>query len=159
MLFAFITRLGLSRQDAEDVLQEVFIKVYKNLYKYNGRWCFSTWIYSIALNTFKTEYKKKKRASAAVFDETYMSSLISDSPEGIYESKELHAELVVLINSLEVEQRACLILKHVQGMSYNEIGDILGISADAAKMKVLRAKQKLCRDFDRSGKRGVLFEM
>ena len=159
MLFAFIVRLGLPHEDAEDVLQEVFIKIYKNLYKYNSKWCFSTWIYSIALNTFKSEYKKRKKTLCVVFDETYMSTVTIDSPEAQFENKEIRNEIITLINDLDIEQRASLILKHVQGMSYKEISEILNVSPNAAKMKVLRAKQTICKNLEKSKKRGVIFEM
>lgn len=57
-IFNFLSKMTATREDAEEITQEVFIKVYKNLYKYNCKWSFSTWIYRIAVNTLRSEYKK-----------------------------------------------------------------------------------------------------
>jgi len=59
-LYNFIYKMTKSKEDTEDILQDVFVKVYNNLYKYNNNYRFSTWIYSITLNTIKSSLKKKK---------------------------------------------------------------------------------------------------
>jgi len=58
-LYNFIYKMTKSKEDAEDILQDVFVKVYNNLYKYNKNYRFSTWIYTITVNTIKSTYKKR----------------------------------------------------------------------------------------------------
>lgn len=65
-LFNFLFRLTSCREDAEEVLQDVFIRVYNYLYKYDERWNFSTWIYKIAVNSFKDHYKKRRSTSTTL---------------------------------------------------------------------------------------------
>ncbi len=62
-LYNFIYKMTKSKEDTEDILQDVFVKVYNNLYKYNNNYRFSTWIYSITLNTIKSSIKKKEHPS------------------------------------------------------------------------------------------------
>ncbi len=160
-LYKFIYKLTVSREDTEDILQEVFIRVYNNLYRYNSRWSFSTWLYNIAVNVFKTQYRKKKKNPESMdkgeIDD--ISCSILDYPDVAYEVKEQRQLVVKLINGLKNDQKIALVLKHVQGFSYKEIADILEVSPEAAKMKVQRAKQIICKKFDEMKGRGVYNEV
>jgi RNA polymerase sigma-70 factor (ECF subfamily) len=155
-LFNFLLRLTSSREDSEEILQETFIRVYSYLYRYDSKWQFSTWIYSIAVNSFKDFYKKKKRRHTEYYD--YSSDYLQDSftpIEDTYETKELYDKVVKLINGLKEDQRTALILKCIQGFSYNEIAKILDISPDNARMKVFRARQSISDGLLENLKRGV----
>ena len=57
---SFIMKMNVSREDAEDLAQDVFVKVYNNLYKYDDRWQFSTWIFKVAINTLRDSKKRKQ---------------------------------------------------------------------------------------------------
>lgn len=144
-LYNFIFKMCLSREDTEEILQEAFIKIYKNLYKYNDKYSFSTWAYTIALNTFKSEAKKNRRFKFFELDDKYVDLLNIKSPEEAFIDKEELLGALERINALKVDHRAVLILKYIDELSYKEIGDILKVSPDAAKMKVHRAKQILCK--------------
>lgn len=160
-LYRFIYKLTVSREDTEDILQEVFIRVYNNLYKYNSRWSFSTWIYNIAVNVFRSNYKKKKISHQSVenleLDDVSCRSL--DYPDVAYEAKEERLLIIKLINGLKEDQKISLVLKHVQGFSYKEIADILEVTPEAAKMKVQRAKQIICKKYNEMKGRGVYNEV
>ncbi|TYQ15061.1 UNVERIFIED_CONTAM: RNA polymerase sigma-70 factor (ECF subfamily) [Acetivibrio alkalicellulosi] len=143
-IYKFLIKLTSCREDAEEIMQDVFIRVYNYLYRYDSKWSFSTWIYSIAFNSFKDYYKKKRKLSSKKYDYQTGDYLETCSyMEEDYETKELYAEVVKLINSLKYDQKTALILKHIQGFSYNEIAKILGVSSDNARMKVLRAKKAI----------------
>lgn len=158
-LYNFILKMSGSSLDAEEIVQEVFIKIYNNLYKYNDKYCFSTWVYTIALNTFKSEYKKKKRHSYQEIDESILRPDFDQSPENIYIDKENINEMHSVLNTLSLENKAILILKYADNLSYKEIGEISKISPDAAKMKIYRAKQTLCKKYGSAEKRGVIDEV
>ncbi|KNY25577.1 RNA polymerase sigma factor [Pseudobacteroides cellulosolvens] len=160
-LYKFIYKLTVSKEDTEDILQEVFIRVYNNLYKYNNRWNFSTWLYNIAVNVFKTHYKKKKKNPENVNNEAIddISCSILDYPDVAYEVKEQRLLIIKLINGLKDDQKIALVLKHVQGFSYKEIADILEVTPEAAKMKVQRAKQFICKKYNEMKGRGVYNEV
>lgn len=156
-LYNFIMKMNLSREDSEEIVQEVFIKVYNNLYRYNSSWSFSTWLYRIAVNTLRSEYKKRKKTRLidyyADIQEVAGSSVVH--PDESYEIKEQTQEIINLIDSLGYDQKLAFTLRYIQDFSFKEIGDILGISPGAAKMKIQRAKQTLCKKFERLQKERV----
>lgn len=148
-LYSFLVKMTCSKQDSEEILQEVFIRVFKNIDKYNDRWMFSTWIYRIAINTYKSYMKKTKRLQTVPIDNVVVSINPAGEgcPENYYERNERQREIISLINSLKDKQRIPLILKYVKNFSYAEISDILGISEEAAKMRVMRAKKSICEKY------------
>jgi len=148
-IYAFLLKMTLSKEDAEELTQDVFISVYKNLYRYNKNWGFSTWIYKITSNSFKNYYKKIKRSRVTqnILDIEDLSCNFDDCPEIILESREDYLKVVELINKLNPEQKVALVLKHMKGFSYKEIGKILDISPEAAQMKVQRAKESICKQY------------
>jgi len=158
-LYNFILKMSKSREDAEEIVQEVFIKIYNNLYKYNEKYCFSTWAYTIALNTFKSEYKKKKRHLHKEINEGLTYRETEESPEEIVMYKENIDEMQTFLNTLSIENKAILVLKYVDDLSYKEIGEIFKISPEAAKMKIYRAKQTICKKYGSAEKRGVTNEV
>lgn len=155
-LFNFLAKMTSSREDAEEITQEVFIKVYKNLYKYNNKWSFSTWIYRIAINTLRSEYRKVKNMKNIDYyaNVPELPANFSDYPEIAYEIKERRGEIIKLIDQLKDDQKTALLLRCMQDFSFKEIGDILGISPEAAKMKIQRAKQTICKKYEKLQERG-----
>lgn len=152
-LFTFLLRLSGNRWDAEELLQDTLVKVYRNLFRYDRRASFRTWIYSIALNTFRT-YKRRKRLNAVNYDELDTLFQSSDlkpdqSPELLLEAKEGARAILHLLSFLKADQRAALTLKYLQGFSHAEIGQVLGISEAAAKMKVYRARKEILSRYEK----------
>ncbi|ADU75265.1 RNA polymerase sigma-70 factor (ECF subfamily) [Acetivibrio thermocellus AD2] len=146
-LYNFIYKMTKSKEDTEDILQDVFVKVYNNLYKYNNNYRFSTWIYSITLNTIKSSLKKKKLRPSGCNIDDFIEEIPSfdDSPELLIEVKEHYKEIIEIIDSLKEKQKTAFILRYIRDFSYKEIGKIMGISQEAAKMKVHRAKSILAK--------------
>lgn len=146
-----------SKEDTEDILQEVFVKVYNNLYKYNDNFCFSTWIYSITVNTVKSSYKKKKCRPSSHFVDGLIEEISSsdNDPELIMEVKEHYIKIIEVIDSLKEKQKTAFILRFLKNFSYEEIGNIMGTSQEAAKMKVYRAKTILAKKLENMKEKGV----
>lgn len=156
-LYNFLLKMTFSKEDAEEILQEVFIKVYNRLYTYDDRFSFSTWIYRITINTYKSEYRKKKRNSMIAYFDELPGELYSleDCPEEALEIKEHTREIIKILSCLKEDQRMAFILKHLQDLSYKEVGDAMRLSPEAARMKVHRAKVILIERFEALMKRGV----
>jgi RNA polymerase sigma-70 factor (ECF subfamily) len=162
IIYSYLLKMCLSREDAEDMTQEVFIKFYNNLYKFDRRCKVLTWMFKIAINTFRTEYRKRKNRPCQESDDAlvYLSCNSEEFPEHIYERKESLREISELINALDFDQKNALLLKYIHGFSYREVGEVLGISESAAKMKAQRAKKNICRrKAEKLNKRGVISEM
>lgn len=156
-LYNFFLRLTFSKEDSEEILQDVFLRVYKYLYKYNNKWNFTTWLYKIAINTYKSNYARKKKDFGNVCFEEIANSLcsINNNPEYSYEVKEKYLQIIKMFDCLKREQKLAFLLKHIHGFTYKEIGSIMSISEQAAKMKVQRAKQILCERYYKLSMRGV----
>jgi RNA polymerase sigma-70 factor (ECF subfamily) len=161
-IYSFIFKMTLSKEDTDDLVQETFIKVFLNIYKYSNKWKFSTWIYKIAVNSVRNYWKKKKRTLNKEFycdipDEFYCN--LENNPEYSYEIKENYSQIVKIINKLEYNQKIVFILKYVKDFSINDIADIVGISPETARMRIYRARKKVCNDFNKNLKGGISYEV
>ncbi|KNY26259.1 RNA polymerase sigma factor [Pseudobacteroides cellulosolvens] len=152
-LYRFLLGLTFCREDAEEILQDVFIRVYNYINRYNVKWSLSTWMHKIAVNSFKDFYKRKKKSSFIEYcgDFNICYAKHDSSLELNYESKELYEEVNKIICGLKQDYRVSLVLKCVQGFTYEEIGNILGISSVNAKIRVNRARQKIYEELRKRG--------
>ena len=134
----------------EDLAQEDFIKVYKNISKFNEESSLYTWIYRITMNTCIDEIKKEKKI-------TYINTYIetedgnievqfedeSQRLDDILESKIRKESLVKAIKSLPSEQRALIVLRDIRQFKYMEIAEMLNLNLGTVKSKINRARQAL----------------
>lgn len=133
--------------DAEDAAQDTFIKAYQNLNNFRPEASFYTWLYRIAVNTcldykrrpfFESLFKKSE-------GEEFIDEPPSDrpSPEKLYESKQLGLALRNSLGKLSLKLRTVIILKEIEGLSYDEIADILEVSIGTVKSRISRAREEL----------------
>ncbi len=152
----YIYRLALkilhNPQDAEDVLQETFIKAYRSLTNFQGHSKISTWLYRIATNEALMFLRKKKPVSISVdapFDhvnEEQKPLQIVDwccIPEDELASDEARRHLDQSVDDLSLNLRAVFILRDIEGLSINETAEILDISQSAVKTRLHRARMQL----------------
>jgi RNA polymerase sigma-70 factor (ECF subfamily) len=153
---ARIYRLALkmlaNEQDAEDVLQETFIKAYKNIDTFEGRSKISTWLYRIALNESLMLLRKRKGvlidldAGIETDDGEVIPKQIVDwccLPEKELMSSETRQMIDQAINTLSDANRAAFLLRDVEGLSTREAADVLEISESALKVRLMRARLEL----------------
>ncbi len=132
-LLKYILRItNVSYEDAENILQEVFIKAYTKINSYNSNYSFSSWIYRIAHNHTIDYYKKnsKKETVNLEWDDNINFLNLLESDENILENiwkKELNKKIWEIINSLDIKYKEILILKFLEEKNYKEISDILKI--------------------------------
>jgi len=135
-------------QDAEDAAQDTFIKAYRNLRNFRPDSSLYTWLYRIAVNTC-LDYKKRPFFASiyrgACGDDEVMNELPSDdpSPERLYESKQTCHVLRMSLKQLSEKFRTVLILKEIEGLSYEEIAEVLDISIGTVKSRISRAREEL----------------
>ncbi len=134
--------------DAEDAAQDTFIKAYQNLNNFRPEACFYTWLYRIAVNTC-LDYRKRP------FFESFFGSFTSDeeahrepaseepSPEKLYETKQLGLVLRKSMAKLSPKLRAVIVLKEIEGLSYEEIAEVLDVSIGTVKSRISRAREEL----------------
>ncbi len=151
-------------EDAEDVLQEAFLKAYEHLDGFQGNSKFYTWIVRIAVNEALMKLRKRRGDKTVPLDEPLDTgeetvkreiAVWEDNPEQRYSREEMQAILDEAVNSLKPDFRTVFILRDIEEMSTEETAETLGISVPAVKSRLLRARlalrEKLTRQFKRKG--------
>jgi len=151
-LMNFIYRFVGNRLEAEDLLQETFLRLYKNKHYYQEIARFSTWIYTIAANLAKTELRKRKRRQFFSIHNFMDSGKDYELPDqGIRPDRSTNnaltdEEIQSAISKLSPKFRQIILLRDVQGFSYEEIAQIVKIPLGTVKSRVNRARIRLQKD-------------
>ncbi len=135
-----------NREDAEDLTQEVFFKVYRNLHQFEGRSSFKTWLYRVAINTCQNEIRRRGRRPQEA--ETEMETVAEILPSGqsvekAFQARQRRQLLAEALANLDPGVSEILYMKDMEERPYNEIADLLDIGVSAAKMRVQRARLAL----------------
>lgn len=148
-LSRYIARLGIRDQDdRDDVLQEIFIKVYRNLNDYDERYSFSAWIYRIAHNEAISWYRKKKVRPEGnlVADSEEVLPFLNDGEDDaeVRFDKNIDAHhLNQALNTLDSKYRDIVVLRYFEHLEYEEISDVLKIPVGTVGTLLYRAKKQL----------------
>ena len=143
----YIMRISnTSREDAEDILQEVFIKMYRNLNDFDKDLKFSSWIYRITHNQVVSNYRKiraRPKSIALDIDSNVLENLVSDSNiEKEVDLKFLQGSVSRVLESLDPKYREVLVLKFLEEKDYKEISDILKKPMGTVATLINRAKKQ-----------------
>lgn len=147
---ALVSRYISDPGEVEDVTQEAFIKAYRALERFRGDSAFYTWLYRIAANAAKNHLVAKGRRprsdasieDAEAFDE-FASSSDSGSPEAIAMGDELVGVVDVAMRALPEELRAALTLRELEGLSYDDIAEVLGCPVGTVRSRIFRAREAI----------------
>ena len=148
-LISYIRRIGgVSREDAEDILQESFIDAYRHLAEFDCSLKFSSWIYRIVHNRTVSAYRKRKRARYDVSlddEDSGYGRLLADECDPVRQAEcSLATERVrSLLGQLPERDRTVLVLAYLEDKSYEEISDIMRVPMGTVATWVHRAKRKL----------------
>ncbi len=145
-------RMTGSAQDAEDMAQEAFLKAYSSLAGFRGESKFSVWLYRIVSNVcldFLRKKGKRQTVSLSAEDDDGEDVVLdvpdtAQSPEALLEKKLTRDAVRRGLASLPEDARQILLLREIQGLSYEEIGETLGLEAGTVKSRIFRARKKLC---------------
>ncbi|UUF15692.1 MULTISPECIES: RNA polymerase sigma factor [Flavobacterium] len=145
MIFTLALKMVKNREEAEEVSQDTFIKIYSSLNKFKGESKFSTWIYKIAYNTCLDRLKKSKKDDFNISIDDFSSHLIKtmDTALTALEDKERKQTIQKCLNLLPSDENFLLTLFYFDDQNLEEIGKIMNISANNAKVKLFRSRQKL----------------
>lgn len=141
-------RLLGNNEDARDITQEVIIKMYNELKNFRRESSIYTWIYRITTNLSLNELKKRKIRNFFDYDEVeeWLFKDEKQSPELSYRENELSNKIQEAINKLPDKQRTVFTLRYYDGLSYEEISEILGTSVGALKANYFHAINKLQKE-------------
>lgn len=145
-VFTLVLRMVKSREEAEEVAQDVFIKAFRALASFNGESKFSTWLYTITHNTSLSFLRKKKVVIHSLDNETVMleaHSRDSGMVANLVEQKSKSQMLDKAIALLSADDAHLITLFYKAEQSLDEIGQILGIESNAVKVRLFRARTRL----------------
>ncbi|HEY2434983.1 MAG TPA: sigma-70 family RNA polymerase sigma factor [Vicinamibacterales bacterium] len=147
-IFRLAQRMTGNPQDAEDVVQETFLKAYRQLGRFESRANFGTWLHRIAVNCSIDLIRSRKHqetghdaADLDLFDGA--DDRLDPSPERLMLSAEVQARVSRAMEGLTAMERAAFVLRHFEGHSIEEISRSLGLKANAAKHSIFRAVRKM----------------
>jgi RNA polymerase sigma-70 factor (ECF subfamily) len=150
-VFAVAGGILRNREDVEDIAQQVFVKAYFSLKKFDQRAAFSTWIYKITVNEC-WDLLRKKKVRPLVYEselseeqsEMYLATeQKTDREPDVSDRLEVRQQLQRWLDFLEDRDRTMLTLKEVQGFTVEEIAEILGINGNTVKVRLFRARQRI----------------
>lgn len=145
-VYQLALRWSRDRDDAQDLAQEAFVRAYRKLATYKPELSFRNWILSVCANVAKNRFRSEDRRHRA--QQTHLEIY----PPGAAAPDPRRAALEAALRGLPESVRVPLTLKHVEGLSYEEISAVLGIGVSAAKMRVKRGRDELVRLLD--GRKG-----
>ena len=144
--------LGADHGDAEDIAQQVFVRVWKSAGRYEPTAKFTTWLYKITRNLVFNEMRRRKRHPAISLDRPFADDEdrplhVADpgvkTPDTVMLDAEMHAAIQRSIDELPETQRMAIILRRYDDIPYEEIGEILELSVPAVKSVLFRARTEL----------------
>lgn len=177
-VYNFAYRYVGNPEDAADIAQEALVRAYTSLSNFRGNSSFQTWLLRITYNACLDELRKRSRQKLTSIDETVfgdegeMARQFADSadgPEALVEREELQRTVHETIQELDDEHRTMILMRDLQGYSYNQIADVLGLNLGTVKSRINRARQALKEKFGNlelltprvvySGRRGKSHEL
>jgi RNA polymerase sigma-70 factor, ECF subfamily len=141
--------------EASDAVQEIFLKVFRNIGGFKGEAALKTWIFKIAfseiLNRLRWWKRRYRYATVSLDDQPngngvspgYRVASPSPSPEEALQSKEQESAIQLALGKLSKDHRSIVVLRDIEGFSYNEIADVLGVSVGTVKSRLARARADL----------------
>jgi RNA polymerase sigma-70 factor (ECF subfamily) len=150
-LYKFVYRYLGDAEEARDVCQDAFIKAYTNLHRFRGQAKFSSWLYQIALNQCRSQFRRQKaRPTVSIDEDDEQSRLRLVSADGVLpDDSAIHGERVRALQQalaqLPDEQRTVIILKQYHGMKFREIAEVLGTPESTVKSRLYHGLDALSR--------------
>lgn len=150
-VFALVSGILRRQEDVEDVAQQVFLKVYLSLKKFDQRAAFSTWVYKITVNEC-WDYLRKKKVRPLVYESDLSEEQVSrldgivssDRPAQSSDHRAEVAELLdQLLEQLPEQDRQLLVLKEMEGFSVQELAAIFNLNANTVKVRLFRARGRI----------------
>lgn len=160
-VFAVVFRMLGSREEAEDLAQEVFVQIFKSIDGFRGDSKLSTWIYRVSINMCRNRAKylrvRRRDQERSVDDwgepiggDGAALAARSPTPDELVSGREIEAIVRREIAQIDDTFRECLILRDVEGLGYDEIGEITGLAAGTVKSRIFRARAQLKERVERA---------
>jgi len=145
-IYSFVYRMMGNADDAYDLTQDCFIKAYRNLEKTSGDLNVSAWLHRIASNTCLDVLRRRKRIRWLPWENEKHESLLPsrslDDPEHSLVTTEIRQDVQAILNQMTPRNRLALLLREFEGLSTEEIGEVMGLSRSAVKSVLFRSREE-----------------
>jgi RNA polymerase sigma-70 factor (ECF subfamily) len=144
-VYTLAYRVVNTKHDAEEVTQDVFLKLHQKLGSFKFEASFKTWLYRVAVNTALNHAKKRSRVTTREVAEVFEDPATVTQPDAAkrIEAGETEKQLKVLLDQLNSDQRACIVLREIEGLDYQAIAQALGININTVRSRLKRAREAL----------------
>jgi len=146
-MYAVCLRMCANHEDAQDCLQESMLRIFRSISSFKGQSSFSTWVYRVTMNTCLDELRKKKNRQTTsldgLLDSGWSPSDDFDTPEHHTIAGEAKSAIRSAISELPDDMRSAVVLRDIEGFSYEEISGMLGINVGTIKSRISRGREKL----------------
>jgi RNA polymerase sigma-70 factor (ECF subfamily) len=154
-VFSLIYRMVRDREQAEDLAQETFVRVFNNIDRYDPAYKFSSWIFKIATNLTIDWIRRKEVATVSIDGSRYATSSDDieastitvesgdENPEELLESRELGSQIEAAIGKLRPEYRQAIVLRHIDDLPYEDIAQIMALPLGTVKTYIHRGRKEL----------------
>ena len=144
-VYAVALRISGNREDAQEVVQDVFVSLYRNLWKFNFKSKLTTWMYRITVNAAINFYNKAKKKK---FREVASEMLVDNrgtppDAEADMDREANERTVSLMLRMLNVDQRACIVLREIEGLSYEEISRVMKVNINTVRTRLKRARERL----------------
>lgn len=148
MVFGLCYKILNNFDDADDCSQEIFVKVYRSLHNFQFKSAFTTWLYRIAVNTCKNklnslEFRQKKKDRSLEQVKNFEQGTGNSTPDKVVEVNETNRIVQEVIQALPAKYKILIILRDMEGKSYDDIAQITGLKLGTVKSKLSRARDLL----------------
>ncbi len=163
-VFALVGGILRRREDVEDVVQQVFLKAYVSIKRFDLRAAFSTWLYKISVNEC-WDYLRKKKVRPLVYEAdlseeqvSRLDGIVTADRHPVAADDRAEARQLVdwMLEKLPEQDRELLVLKEIEGFSVQELADILGLNVNTVKVRLFRARGRLMDVYRRRMSHGSL---
>jgi RNA polymerase sigma-70 factor (ECF subfamily) len=144
-IYRLAFRMTGRAEDAEDVVQETFVRAYRQLARFESRSNFATWLYRIGFNCSIDYMRSRPRRESVETDETLerMSGVVGPSMDDLVFASQIGAKVQTALQELSPQERAAFLMRHYHGYSIEEICGALDLKSNAAKHSIFRAVKKM----------------
>lgn len=151
-VYNVVLRITNNDADAQEVTQDVFVKVFKSLKDFKFRSSFKTWVYRIAVNTALNKYKMNSREfnRRVEYDDVAPTLASPIQVQMSIDKEDAEKRVASLLNILSLEQRTCIILREIEGLSYKEMSETLKVNINTIRSRLKRARLALM-DYGKAG--------
>lgn len=146
-LLRLVLRLLRDQAEAEDVVQETFLRAYRALPRFRGDAAFYTWLYRIALNGARNTILRRRQRGASVPLPSQLPAPLPDvgTPESMLLSKQVMLAIDGAMEALPLELRTAIVLREIEGLSYEEIAQIMECPLGTVRSRIFRAREAIAR--------------